>query len=282
MLASVATVPLLVVALCSDPVGVAAAPAPIGFVADLCGEWTDSNGQPVYRGQRMSAKDKLSLRSNAAPGSAPCLVIVLTNGQTRGCDGAKACSAGVALPDSVDHDLNLWQRMAQLFGKNPDRYQPLQQTMARGDGRAAVAVADCILAVDGSQVDLAPLVGALSPGTYTLTLQRIDVGAGGNAILRYTVAVGTPGAAGRVDGIVPGLYNVAVAAAQRAPGAGPATLTDDTWVLIVPAAAFARASATFGEVVRSTERWPASVPRDDVRALRRVALELLTAPENAP
>ena len=262
------------------PAGTASAQPVDAYVLDVQGSWTTpGRNLPLTVGTPLPAAARLSARR---PAAGDRIVVVAARGGALllrlECGEPRACREAIVVPRIRESAVPGWteilrRAMARLEGA-PDRYVA---TLSRAD----TTVPDAVLALQGTRVDLGPVLRGLASGRHQITLRRLDCApaAGRPGCAESSLVLDDaagPGAA-VVDSAGPGVYELRVsspglASVALAAGARAARL------LLVPAAALDATNERYRQGVEVTERWGDAVDAGSRRGLLRALMDELAAP----
>lgn len=245
------------------------------YVLAVQGLWaTPGRTQPLAVGTPLPAAARL-VASRPSMGDR-IVVVAARSGEvllSRDCGEPRACREPLIVPQASTALAPTWaealrRAMARLEGA-PDRYVA---TLSR----QGADLPDAVLALDGSAVNLAPVLEALPATRHELTLRRLDC-APGSDCAESTVTLDA--AAGRAASVVmssagPGVYELRVRAAVPALAVA---VTRRCRLLLLPQEQAAAKIERYRGWLALTERWGDAVDAGSRRSLLRALIDELAA-----
>jgi hypothetical protein len=262
-------------------------------VVSVSGEWKlvgqdskpiaapdNASNRPVRFGQTLLAGD-LCLRGDE--GSSIVLKYVTPSSETLypfPCEkgnfgGPKTCtspdktcsidlrdlSAGKGILASIK--ANIFDPMVQAISKQPERY------MVAATRGADAELADAVVPMENSQIDLRAIFREMDPGIYYVELAPVDSPSSPRAPLRVVYAKGqaAPVAAATLR---TGLYRVLQVTEKGEPG------DSDCWVLVAASPDYPALAAAYSQAMSEAANLPSEMDPAATRALLRAYLESLS------
>lgn len=247
------------------------------YVLAVQGHWvTPGRTLPLAVGAPLPAEARLVA---SRPGVSDRIVVVAArSGEvllSRDCGEPRACRDPIIVPKASAASAPSWaevlrRAMARLEGA-PDRYVV---TLSR----QGADLPDAVLALDGSAVNLAPVLRALPAARHELLLRRLDCAPGADCAESSVTldAAAGPAASVLMGTVGPGVYEL------RARATGPTlpmAVTRRCRLLLLPQEQAAAKIEQYRGWLALTERWGDTVDAGSRRSLLRALIdELATSP----
>jgi hypothetical protein len=230
----------------------------VGYVLSFEGPW-QLNGRDIKRGEGVPARAHVVLAPSARfdTGQEYSLRIVLLNNEVAKCETNETCRAGVTVPESLNQNPSLGQRLSKVWARifdKPDRWVGL---VSRGASNR-LDLPDDVIAMKDGEVVMSGLIANAPPGRYRMTFAPIADSAAAGAPIGVPITW-NGGSLVMHIAIPYGLYAVTLA-----PEAANSTAGRDGWILITDGERFGRASGAFAEARAITRTWGPDVPPNDV------------------
>jgi hypothetical protein len=246
----------------------------VAYVLSVQGHWyaRERPQADLHPGQGLRAGEHIGRRRPFA--SSDSLVVLDRQGAEIGrrtCLREADCNSPLLVPKGSSGVADLGSRLLQevmaLWQEDDARFTNL---IGRG---AADTLYEGVVALSNGKAELLPVVGDLTPGTYTLVWTTVGASAGSARDHHSIPLERRPGQPTSVDlGLSPGLYDVQ-AYRGKEPAGDPVA---DAWVLVVDEASYATVAARFDSAVAVAKPWAAEVSGDTIRRFLRTSLFALS------
>lgn len=255
-------------------VPVSSADQDVAYVLQVSGPWAVSRArsQDLHPGQGLQPGDTIALRRPAK--ASDLLVLLGRNNQIvaqRRC-AVDDCGSPISIPESLGASESLSARVLRAVMEKWTREGSSRFSRMESRGGTDILY-EGVIAVGSAETELLPVVGDLSPGSYTLVWEPVAVEGREVPVAPPSTPVevgpGRPARLGQMS-LPPGLYSVQAfrGASTDASGAVPIA---DAWVLAV-ACSYQEIAGLFDEAVGVSAAWADEVSGSTVRRFLRARL----------